>query len=134
MCQGQRKGRAGLVRRKTVGKSAGQHGRWERLLDVDSPGTRPHLNGAGQGVEVEGPRGVPVAAVRGGGGGVTAGATTTATATAAMGSAVVVPPSSAPRLSRVLSLAIRGGGTSHQGEAQLTQEAAQSREVGAADP
>jgi hypothetical protein len=55
------------------------------------PGTRPHLNGAGPGVEVEGPRGVAIATVRGDGGGVAAGATM---ATAVVGAAVVMPPSS----------------------------------------
>jgi hypothetical protein len=54
------------------------------------PGTRPHLNGASPGVEVEGPRGVAVGAVRGSDGGVAAGATTAA---AAMGFVVVVPAS-----------------------------------------
>jgi hypothetical protein len=52
------------------------------------PGTSPHLNGVGPGVEVEGPRGVAVVAMRGGG--VTAVATMLA---AIMGSAVAVPPS-----------------------------------------
>jgi hypothetical protein len=54
---------------------------------VDPPRTGPHLNGAGPGVEVVGPRGVAIAAVRGGGGGVAAG-TTTAT-TAIIGAVVV---------------------------------------------
>jgi hypothetical protein len=46
------------MRRKTIGESADEHGRQERLLDVDHPlrpGTRPHLNGATPVVEVEGP-------------------------------------------------------------------------------
>jgi hypothetical protein len=64
------------------------------------PGTRPHLNDANPGVEVEGPRGVAVVAVRDVGGGVAAGATTAASATAAASSAVVVPP--VPRLSQVV--------------------------------
>jgi hypothetical protein len=92
------------------------------------PGTGPHLNGAGPGVKVEGPRGVTIVAVRGGGGGVTAGATTAATAA---GSTVVVPPSSVPQLSRVV---IGEGGAAQQGEAQLTRETAQLREGGTADP
>jgi hypothetical protein len=71
------------------------HGQQERLLDVDPPGTGPHLNGAGPGVEVEGPRGVAVAAVRGGGG-VATGATTAA------GSVVIAPLPSAPHLSQVV--------------------------------
>jgi hypothetical protein len=37
MRQGQRKGRADLLRRETTGESATQHGRRERLLDVDPP-------------------------------------------------------------------------------------------------
>jgi hypothetical protein len=61
----------------------------ERLLDIDSPRTRPHLNGASPGVEVEGPRGVAIVVMKVGGGGVTAGATTTAIT---VGSVVVVPP------------------------------------------
>jgi hypothetical protein len=68
---GWRKGWVDLLRRKTVGESAGQHGRLERLLYVDPPPpTRPYLNGASLGVEVEGPRAVAIVAVRGGGGGV----------------------------------------------------------------
>jgi hypothetical protein len=127
--QGRRKGRASVLRRKTIGESAGKHGRQERLLDDDPPppGTRPHLNDANPGVEVEGPRGVAVVAVRDVGGGVAAGATTAASATAAASSAVVVPP--VPRLSQVVVVShwrwwrstLRGGaahrrrGTVHQG-------------------
>jgi hypothetical protein len=65
------------------------------------PGTRPHLNGASPGVEVEGPRGVAVMVVRGSGGGVNVGATMAATA-AATGSTVVVLPSSTSWLSQVV--------------------------------
>jgi hypothetical protein len=97
MHQERRKGRGDLLRRRTVRESTGQHHRWERPLDVDAPPpeTGPHLNGASPGVEVEGPRGVAIAAVRGTGGGVASGTTMAAAA----GSAAVVPPSSAPRLS-----------------------------------
>jgi hypothetical protein len=119
MRQGRHKDRVGLLQRKTIGDSAGYHSRWEWLLDVDPPQSRPHLNGVSLGVEVEGPRGVAIAAVRGGGGGVTAGTTTSV---AAMGSAVVVPPSSALQLSRVVIVGHRrrwrntpGGGAAHQG-------------------
>jgi hypothetical protein len=81
------------------------------------PKIRPHLNSVGPGVEIEGPRGVAVAAVRGGGGGVAAGAATTA------GSAVIMPPSSVPQLSRVVVVSQRrwwrstpgGGGTTEGG-------------------
>jgi hypothetical protein len=34
-CQGRRKGQASLLWRNTVGESASQHGRQERLLDID---------------------------------------------------------------------------------------------------
>jgi hypothetical protein len=64
------------------------------MLTPPPPRTRPHLNGASPGVEVEGPRGVAVATVRDGGGGVAAGATTTD-----VGSAIVLPPSSMSQLS-----------------------------------
>jgi hypothetical protein len=101
MRQGRRKGRVSLIRRKAIGESVDQHGRRERLLDVDPPPprSRPHLNGAGPGVEVEGPRGVAIAVVRSSDSGVAAGATTTVVAA---GAAVVVPPSSTSRLSRVV--------------------------------
>jgi hypothetical protein len=54
----QHEGWADLLRRKAVGESAGHADRRGRLLDVDHPGTRPHLDGAGPGVEVGRPRGV----------------------------------------------------------------------------
>jgi hypothetical protein len=119
MRQGRRKGRVSLLRRKAVGETAGQHGQWERLQDIDTPpGAGPHLNGADAGVEVEGPRGVAVAAVRGGGGGVIAGATTAT----AVGFVVVVPPSAAPWLARVVFVGHQRrwrstpvGGIAHQG-------------------
>jgi hypothetical protein len=101
MHQGRHKSRVGLLRRETVDESVGQHGRWERLLDVDPPPLSPEtsslLNGAGPGVEVEGPQGVVVGAVRGGGGGVTTGATTSAAS-----SVVVASSLSMLRLSRVV--------------------------------
>jgi hypothetical protein len=97
MHQGRRKGRGDLLQRRTVRESTGHHHRRERPLDVDRPPeTGPHLNGASPGVEVEGPRGVAIAAVRGTGGGVAAGTTTAA---ATVGSAAVMPPLSAARLS-----------------------------------
>jgi hypothetical protein len=67
-------------------------------------GTRTHLNGVGPRVEVEGPRGVAIAAVRGGGGGVAVGAPMAATTT---GYAVVVSPSSAQWLSPVVIIGHR---------------------------
>jgi hypothetical protein len=80
-----------------------------------SPGTGSHLNGAGPGVEGEGPRGVAIAATRGdGGGGVAAG---TAMA-AAVGSTAVTPPSSVPRLSRVVVVGHRRRWHSIVGEAR----------------
>jgi hypothetical protein len=82
--------KADQLQRKTVGESAGQHGRWERLLDIDRLKTRPHLNDVGLVIKVEGPRGVAVVAMRGGGGGVAVGATTAA---AVVGFTVVVSPS-----------------------------------------
>jgi hypothetical protein len=82
------------------------------------PGAGPHLNGVDAGVEVEGPRGVAVAAVRGGGGGVIAGATTAT----AVGFVVVVPPLAAPWLARVVFVSHQRrwrstpvGGIAHQG-------------------
>jgi hypothetical protein len=66
-----------------------------RLLDANPPPprTRPHLDGAGPGVEVERPRGVAALAVRGGGGAAAVEATTATTAAVIAGAAVVVPPS-----------------------------------------
>jgi hypothetical protein len=119
------KGQVVLLRRKTVRESTNQHRRWERLLDVDppSPETGSHLNGAGPGVEGEGPRGVAIAATRGDGGGVAAG-----TAMAAdVGSTAITPSSSASRLSRVVVVGHRRRWHSIAGEAQ-------PREGGVVDP
>jgi hypothetical protein len=99
---GQREGWADLLRRKAVGESAGQHGRRGRLLDVDPPGTQPHLDGASPGVEVGRPRGVAALALRGGGGGVAAEGTIASTAAAATGAVVVVPPSPSLRSARLV--------------------------------
>jgi hypothetical protein len=101
-----------------------------RLLDVDPPPeTRPHLDGAGPGVEVGRPRGVAALALRGGGGGVATEGTTAVTVTAVAGAVVVVPPSPSLRLVRLIIVvghrrwwrstptggaAHRRGGTAHQ--------------------
>jgi hypothetical protein len=82
------------------------------------PPSRPHLNGAGTGVEVEGPRGVAIAAVRSSDSGVAAGATTTVVAA---GAAVVVSPSSTSRLSRVVGDGHRRRWRSTPGEGAARQ-------------
>jgi hypothetical protein len=80
---------------RALASIADGRGCWTSTL----PKTGPHLNGAGPGVEVEGPRGVAIIAVRGSGGCVTAGTTTAAMATITVGSTVVVPPLSTLRVS-----------------------------------
>jgi hypothetical protein len=66
------------LRWRAIGKSIGQHSLWMqvRLLDTDPPGTQPHLNGVGPGVEVGGPQTLGCRGV--------GGATPTTTATIAI--------------------------------------------------
>jgi hypothetical protein len=82
---------------RASGSMADGRGCWTLTPPPLSPETSSLLNGAGPGVEVEGPQGVVVGAVRGGGGGVTTGATTSAAS-----SVVVASSLSMLRLSRVV--------------------------------